>query len=110
MNTRFHFLSARNGKVRLLRNERKRDSSEILTICEMNGKHSLTIKRPDEDHSWETAKVNAFMRLASGCVSVNKTKGLFVLPEMTTIEASAQRAGFKSAKELLVAIGNFLNK
>lgn len=110
MNTKFHFLSARNGRVRLLSNERKRDNAEIITLCQMNGKYGMTIKRPDEVHSWEVAKLNAFMRLASGCLAVNKTKGLFALPELATIEASAQRAGFKSAKEFLTAIGNFLNQ
>lgn len=110
MNTKFYFFSARNGKIRLLRNERKREAAEILTVCKMNGKLSLTIKKPDEAHSWEIAKVNAFMRLASGCVSVNKSKGLFVLPEMTTIEAAAQRAGFKSAKQLLLSLGNMLSE
>lgn len=109
MKTTFMFLSARKGKIAFLRDEKKKDACEILTICKFKNKYAMTIKRPDEPHCWETAKVNAFVRLASGALEAENTKGLFVVPETTVLIASAERAGFPSTKKFLSTLGAFLN-
>ncbi len=109
MKTKFMFLSARKGKILFLHDEKKKDACEILTICKFKNKYALTVKKPNEEHSWEIAKMNAFVRLASGALEAENTKGLFVVPETTVLIASAERAGFPSTKKFLSTLGAFLN-